>query len=172
MDLESYIRERHSREYAEKVAEYIGDDKKRFKELMNLFFVNDYRLNQRSSWAVLITIQKNPKLVKPYLPKMLKKLDEKVHDAVIRNTIRIFEVIEIPESIEGELYAKCYHYLTSLQYPVAIKAFSMTVASRIALKYPELQNEILETIDYQLPHSTAAFKSRAKRVRAAFKNQK
>ena len=172
MDLENYIKERHSREYAENVAEYIGNDKKRFKELMNLFFVNDYRLNQRASWAVLITIQKKPQLIKPYLSKMLKKLDEEVHDAVIRNTIRIFEEVDIPESIEGTLYDKCYQYLTSMDYPVAIKAFSLTVATRIALKYPELQSELLEIIDYQLPHASAAFKVRARKTRALFKANK
>ncbi len=168
MDLAKVIRERHSREYAEKVAEYIGDDKKRFKELMKLFFVNDYRMNQRASWAVLITIQKKPNLIQPYLSKMLKKLDEDVHDAVIRNTIRIFEDIDIPESLEGFLYDKCMHYLNGMDYPVAIKAFSLTVAARIALKYPDLQPEILEIIDYQVPHATAAFKSRAKRTRVLF----
>ncbi len=172
MDLKAILIARHSKEQMNKIVAYIGDDKKRFKKLMDLFFVNEYRLNQRASWAVLLTIQKNKKLIQPYLPKLLKKLDEKVHDAVIRNTMRIFEEIEnVPESLEGIVYDKCIHYLSSMDYPVAIKAFSLTVASRIAIKYPELQNEIVELIDYQLPHATAAFKIRAKRARTLFKKK-
>ena len=170
MDLKKILSSRHSKEMVLEIRDYIGDDKKKFKSLMNLFFLDEWQLNQRSSWAILKTIQKHPKLIQPYLPKLLKKLDEKVHDAVIRNTIRIFEEIEeIPEDIEGILYDKCYQYLSSMDSPIAVKAFSLTVASKFAMKYPDLQGEILELIDYQLPHSTAAFKVRARKTRALFK---
>ena len=56
----------------------------------------------------------------------------------------------------------CFKYLESPDEAVAIKAFALTVLGRLAKKYPEIIPEIKLLIEEQLPHQTAAFKSRAK----------
>ncbi len=49
-----------------------------------------------------------------------------MHDAVIRNSVRILQQIEIPESLHGELMNSCFQLLEEPLTPVAIKAFSIT----------------------------------------------
>ena len=56
----------------------------------------------------------------------------------------------------------CFKYLESPNEAVAIKAFSLTVLGKLAKKYPEIIPEIKLMIEEQLPHQSAAFKSRAK----------
>ena len=56
----------------------------------------------------------------------------------------------------------CFKYLESSDEAVAIKAFSLTVLGKLAKKYPEIIPEIKLMIEEQLPHQSAAFKSRAK----------
>jgi hypothetical protein len=43
------IPEEHSKKQCDKIVRYIGNDKKRFAELMKLFFKGEYRVTQRKS---------------------------------------------------------------------------------------------------------------------------
>ena len=56
----------------------------------------------------------------------------------------------------------CFEYVQSPTEAVAVKAFSLTVLGNLAKLYPEILPEIKLLIKEQLPHQTAAFKSRAK----------
>ena len=62
----------------------------------------------------------------------------------------------------------CFTYLGSPAEPVAVKAFSLAVLGRLAADYPEIVPEIKLLIEDQLPHQTAAFKSRAKKLLKQF----
>lgn len=163
MNLREEILKEHSKKQALKIAAYISNHPQLFKELMDLFLHDVYRVNQRASWVVSICAEKHPELIKPYFNVMLENLKNPVHDAVKRNTIRIFEDLEIPEELMGELAEICFGYLTSDE-PIAIKAFSLTVLSKIADKEPELQNELKIIIEDQMPYASAAFLSRAGKI--------
>ncbi|KAA9040986.1 hypothetical protein FW778_02805 [Ginsengibacter hankyongi] len=62
----------------------------------------------------------------------------------------------------------CFKYLASPDEAIAIKAFSLTVLANLAKKYPEIIPEIKLIIEEQLPHQSAAFKSRAKAFMKSF----
>ena len=57
----------------------------------------------------------------------------------------------------------CFHYLSSPNEPVAIKAFSLTILQNLSKQYPEIKNEIKLIIEERWEHETAAFHSRAKK---------
>jgi len=141
----------------------IYGDKKKFDLLMDCFFSEDLRLCQKASWPILHIGIKHHNYIYPYLDKMVQNLNRPSHDAVIRNTVRIFQDIEIPEHLKGPLYDKCFEYLADPKYPTAVKAFSMTILTNIADVYPELRHELIAVIEEQLPYSTVGFKSRAKK---------
>jgi hypothetical protein len=48
--------------------------------------------------------------------------------------------------------------------PIAVKAFSLTILSHLAADYPDIRGELKLIIEEQWEHSTAAFRSRAKKV--------
>ncbi len=165
MDIRAQLLKEHSKKNTQKIANYIGEDKKRFKALMSVFLNDEYRVVQRASWAMNYCADKHPKLIYPYLEKLLKNLDKKnIHDAVIRNTVRILQFIEIPEKLLGLTYDKCYSLLTSRKYPIAVKVFSMTVLTNICKKEPELKKELIEIIKNEMEYESAAYKSRGKRI--------
>jgi hypothetical protein len=58
----------------------------------------------------------------------------------------------------------CFEYIENPKEAVAIKAFSLTILSRLAKKYPEIISEIKLLIKEQAPVQTAAFTSRAKKI--------
>ena len=91
------------------VAEYACSSPKYFKELMQCFLSNDYRLAQRAAWSVSRAAKKKPEIVTPHIKELIAQLPRKdVHDAVIRNSIRVLQDMEIPGTFHGELMNACF----------------------------------------------------------------
>ena len=165
MDLEAEILKEHSKHQALKIASWIGNDSKRFRSLMDAFLKGEYRITQRSAWVVGLCAERHPRLIRPYLRRMIGRMQEPgVHDAVKRNVIRILQFIEIPEELLGEVATVCFDYLASPREPIAVRVFSMTVLANIAQKEPDLKNELRLVIEQQLANGGMAFCARARKV--------
>ncbi len=172
-DIQDYLDAGHSRVIRDEIINYVGKSAAKMKTLMSFFFHDEWRYNQRAAWPVLHISLKEPQLIKPYLAKLVSNLDKPKHDAVVRNTIRIFEDIHIPESVEGPLMDKCFAYLIDRKQAIAIRCFSMTVLGKIVDKYPELAFELKDILENELTYdASAGFKSRAKRTLKAISKLK
>ena len=165
MNLEDQILKEHSKHNTVRISRWIGSDKGRFKKLMDLFLKGDYRVSQRSAWILSHCADEHPKLIHPYLNKMLDRmLEPGVHVAVKRNVVRLLQNIAIPPRLVGKVATVCFDMLASQHEPVAVKCFSMTVLANIAKDEPDLRNEIRLIIEQQMPWGTGGFRARAKRV--------
>jgi hypothetical protein len=132
---------------------------------MELFLHGEYVVTQRSAWIVSECYEQHPRLITPWLPAMLKKMQEPgVHDAVKRNGVRILQCIEIPNSLLGIVASLCFDYLNSVDAPIAVKANSMTVLTRIAEREPDLKRELRDSIELMLPYAGPAIQARARMV--------
>src|SRR5262245_59879650 len=86
MNIREALLEVHSKAQAEKIADYVGKDSKRFHELMKLMMGPVYRITQRAAWPVSYCVERCPELVKPYFNDLVKQLErEDAHVAVRRN---------------------------------------------------------------------------------------
>jgi hypothetical protein len=164
MNLRKQILKEHSKSNSRRIAKYIGDDEKRFAELMDLFLHDEYRVVQRSAWIVSEMATAHPHLIRPHLKKMLIYLKQDVHDAVKRNVIRILQFIDIPKNLQGLTAEICFQFLMDAKEPVAVKVFSMTVLSNLCKTNTELKNELRLVIEDQLTNASAGFKARARKV--------
>jgi hypothetical protein len=163
MNLAQVLLQGYSRKQCDKIVQWVGNDQQRFNELFNLFLNAEYRVAQRAAWPVSYSVIDHPVLIKDNFGKLIDNVRKPgLHDAIKRNTIRLLQTVDIPEKYEGAVMEICFQYLESPLEAVAIKAFSITVLSNLAKKYPEIIPEIKLIIEEQLPHQTAAFKSRAK----------
>jgi hypothetical protein len=165
MDIRQVLMTEHSKQQTMAIVEFIGEDPKRFAELMKVFFEGEYRLTQRAAWPMNYCAERHPKLILPYLPKLLGCLErEDMHDAVKRNVMRLLQYIEIPKRLMGKVYARSVDFIDDADQPIAVRVFAMTVAARIAKSEPALMNELQLIVRKHLPHSTAAFRARAKQI--------
>lgn len=165
MDIHQALMAVHSKQQAAAIVEFIGDDPRRFAELMKLFFEGEYRLTQRAAWPMSYCAELHPELIRPYLPKLLGGLSrDDQHDAVKRNVLRLLQYIEIPRRLAGRIYTRCLELIDDPDEPIAVRAFAMTVAARIAKSEPDLLNELRLVVSKHLPRSTAAFRVRAKKI--------
>src|ERR1700747_3716244 len=142
MKLREEILKEHSKRQCLKIVAWVGDDKKRFAELITLMLNDEYRVAQRAAYPISYCVEKYPALIKPWFGKMIKKMgDKKAHDAVRRNALRILENVDIPEKYCGQLFEISNNYLHDLKEPIAVRAFSISVMCNIAKKYPDLKTE-------------------------------
>lgn len=159
----SILEEGHSKKNTLDILAAIQKDNSKINELMKLFFSSDLRMCQRASWAVGMIGERNKTLLLPYFDKMLHVIKNPMHDAIVRNTLRTWREMDIPEAYEGEVFDICFNYLQDTKTPVAIRMFGMCILSNIAMKYPELKEEIIPVIEEHYEQASPGFKSGAKR---------
>lgn len=165
MDISSTLLQQHSRRNADKIALYVGSNRFRFKQLINVYLTGPYRITQRAAWPLSICAENHPALFDSHLGKILKHLDQpNLHNAVIRNTLRLLQFVDIPTRHRGQVVHLCFHYLQSKKEPVAVKVFAMTVLSRLVGREPALRRELRIIIEDQLPYGSPGFVSRATKI--------
>lgn len=164
MNIKQQLAREHSKTNTLKIVNYIDTNKKRFNVLINIILKNP-ALAQRAAWVLGHCGESNPQLISPYIKSLITNLDNNtIHDAVIRNTMRVLQFTSIPEKELGIVYNKCFELLTSRKMPVAVKVFSMTVMCNICMKEPGLKNELLGVIQNEIQHESAGYKARAKKI--------
>ena len=87
-----------------------------------------------------------------------------MHNAVKRNVMRLLENTDIPRALQGTVMDTCFHYIADPKEAVAVKAFSLGVLGKMMNRYPDIIPELKLLIEDRLPHETAAFTSRAKKL--------
>lgn len=149
MDIKSELLSSHSKETTLKIIAYVGDDKLRFKTLINIFLGEDARLTQRAAWPISYAAIAFPGHVEPYFKLLLSKLNaENNHPAVKRNILRMFQEIEIPEKYQSELIDSCFKIIVNPAETIAAIAFAISTATKLCKPYPELVSELILILDH------------------------
>ncbi len=165
MDFRNEILKEHSKKQNLKVAHAVGADEIKFAEIMKLFFANEYRVTQRIAAVVYLCFEKHPEFITAYIKPLLVNLgNEKLHDAVKHNTVRILQFIEIPKSLQGLAFQNCMGLLLSSDEPIAVKVFAMTVLANICKQEPDLRKELKLVIEAQLPYGSTGFRNRGAKI--------
>ena len=165
MNLAEQLTSGHSRKVTDEIIAWIGDSKIRFKKLMDIFMGDDARLAQRAAWPMSYISVAQPKLITPYLKKLLEYLDDPtIHEAIRRNTMRLLQDINIPEDLHGEVMNRCFDIIQSVTYKPATKAFALTTLYNLSKQYPDIKQEIAAIIETSFPNESKAFQSRARKV--------
>ena len=165
MELKKELLKEHTIRQVHKVVDYVGDNPRRFKVLIQLFLAGSYRITQRAGWSLTYILEARPHLVTPYFPKVLKMMERQdVHDAVKRNVVRFLQYMDIPARYQGKVAQCCFAFLMDPKVAIAIRVFSMTVLANIARQQPDLKKELRIIIEDQMPYGTAAFRSRGRKI--------
>jgi hypothetical protein len=155
----------HSKANALKIADYIGDETAKFGELMNIFFNEEYRLSQRAAYVFMISVDRHPSLIKPYMNKLLSQLSRKdIHNSVRRNIVRALQFVEIPKKLEGRIFSICVDLMEDIREPIAIRAFALTVATKIGKNEPDLINELCLIVDAYMRDPSPGLQVRIKKL--------
>ncbi|MES2593358.1 MAG: hypothetical protein V4608_15855 [Bacteroidota bacterium] len=164
MNFVEQLLQEHSRSNTDVIAKAIGNDPAKFKKIVDIIYEEKAPLPQRAAWLLVIVNEKHPELLTPYISRFINTVEDFKVDGVKRNMMHVLASKNIPDKLQGKLINICFNMMLSPTETVAVKVHAMQAIANITKKHPELQNELKAAIEDQLPKTTAAFYSRAKRI--------
>lgn len=135
--------------------------------LIQLFLqTQDKRISQQAAAVFMTLVDRDKNLFYPYQEQLVQFLEnENITTTQQRNIFRLFQFIFIREEVEGELLNESFKVLENPTLPIAVRVFAMTVAARLAERYPEIIPELRQLIEMNLELGpSAGFVHRAKRI--------
>jgi hypothetical protein len=165
MTLRDLLLKEHSKTNCDTIVEWIGDSQQRFDKLFALFLNDEDRVVQRASWPLSYAVIAHPEFIQKHFSDLLKNLQKPdLHNAVIRNTVRLLQDVSIPRRYQDRVMDLCFSYINSPMEAVAVKAFALTVLDNLSQQYPEIKSELKTTIQDRWDYESAAFRARAKKI--------
>lgn len=164
MMIENQLATRRSKEESASFARTIAQDQSSFLELWKVIRNGAPPLPQRGAWILEMALEHKPAWLSIIYDEAVDLLFTDQHDAVYRHLIKCLSMQSVPEKHQGRLYDLCIQNLLDPQKPVAVQVFSMSLAARIALPLPELQEELAIVIREGMEWGSAGFRSRGKKV--------
>jgi 8-oxo-dGTP diphosphatase len=138
-----------------------------FNKLLEYSFSDDKKLAFHASWTMTKVCDRYPDLIYPHLSRIIKTLENIDNESTRRSFLRIISLIDIrkiDEMHHGILADHCFSLLRSGFSAIAVKAYSMEILYKLALKYPELRNELAATINMLQPEGSAGIIARGRQI--------
>ncbi len=132
MELDKLLLSNHSKLTTTKVIQWIDYNPAKFNLLMNYVLGPDVVLAQRAAWAMSYIVIEQPKLIAPYLNKLLVLVKAPVHPAIKRNTFRFLKEIEIPTKSLTPALDACFNAVNNPKEPIAVICFAFNTLIKIA----------------------------------------
>ena len=166
MNLRSELSQRPDKKKELEIVSYIGNDPARFAELVSYMLEGDETISKYASWLFGHCMEKTPWLIRPHLYALVNNLEKpNLNDSVKRSTVRALSGLkDIPEDLQGHLLQHCFDYLLDPKVAVAIQVHAMQNVFNISKNEPDLLRELQMVIEENMPHTTAAYKARGKRI--------
>ncbi|MBO2007732.1 hypothetical protein [Hymenobacter negativus] len=166
MDLRTELLREHSARQTEMLTDYVCLRHAHFAELLDLFFHGTPREKQLAADVLAMASTQRAAWLLPHLESLLAAAQPTAghHPAVRRAVAKALQFIAVPEEWQVLAFDTCLGLLAAPAEPVAIRAYALSAATRLALPYPELSAELLAVAEKALATSkSAAMRSRAAR---------
>ena len=135
------------------------------RKLLDFSYSDDNKLAFHASWILSKTCDKFPELMDPFLQGIVETLNKLENESTQRSFLRIIsqcDLNKISNKHHGLLADHCFAALKSGFSAIAIKAYSMEILYKLALIYPELTNELGETINMLQDDQSAGIMARGR----------
>ena len=156
MELADTLSNPISEAQASALAKQVVSSKALLNEVFQLVLTPSEKITNRASWVLSLAYEIDPEIMKGRDQKLLELLREEDNlYARTRQILRIYQTRRVPEACQGFVMDACYRFIKSISYPVAVKAFSITVIYEISKPYPELCAELQLVLTELLKHEKA-----------------
>jgi 8-oxo-dGTP diphosphatase len=148
-DLRSMVSNIRGTKEADWLATYAIDNYAIINKIIEYSFSNDEKLAFHASWVLSKMCDTCPEIIYPYLPRIIEAFDSLDNESVCRSFLRSISLSDmqmVSNKHHGILADHCFKMLRSGFSAIAIKAYSMEIIYKLAQIYPELTNELSETI--------------------------
>lgn len=147
-----------------RLSKAIAGNPEMLKEIVRIIYSENAPLPLYASRVLTDLSEKHPQLIRPYVSRLINTVRDFKVSGVKRHILRTLATQEIPHKLQGKMVSICFDFILDASEPVAVKVFALEILSRLSAMHPGLKSEIRAAIMDQLPKTSAAFHSRAKKV--------
>lgn len=153
-NIKEALTKEHSKRTTDMIINYVANNKKRFKELMDLLLGEDVLMVQRASWPLSYIAKKQPNLLAPYWQMLLEELPRSKHVAFNRSVFRSLSLVaNLPNEIHGRVINECMDTITNINKPTASRVYAMYTMANMVKLYPDLRDELILRVEPFLNHA-------------------
>lgn len=153
------------RKLADLTASMVLKDPSLLIPLVKISYSDEYPWCQRASRVVSICGSQRPELLQPFVSEIISRLKKQRSESVRRNFLKLFCDVDyrLKARDRSILLNLCFDYLAG-SYSIAVKVYSMDVLYKLSLDIPEIQRELYEIIENEMPEASAGYKSRGMKI--------
>jgi hypothetical protein len=142
----------------------VGVDKKTISYIAGLVINSPEPIPMRAAWALEGLDRNHPHLLNPHLKTLIKSINTFKHTGTKRNILKILTRKTISRDQQGLLINYCFEWLVDKAEPVAVKVYAMQIIMNHTKEYPEIKQELKETLEELYEISSPGFKSKANHI--------
>lgn len=142
----------------------VSNSKELFNELVSIIVKGTQHEAFMASWVLQYAGVKQPEWFYEYLETLLKHLEINPNESVLRCVTRVIWKTKIPSEMDGIVTQKCFEWLEKKENPIAVKAFSIHILSKIIDHEPELCHEIKDLTESVLPYVSSGLANSAEKL--------
>ena len=148
-----------SRICVEMAGDVIYEKPELFPEAFELVLKNSGTISSRASRAIYFCSVKDQSFIIPYIDRIIDATLSIENTSIRQNLLRLLSELELSEEMHrmGSLIDSCFKWVDSIKSKPAIKVYSLEIIYNFSQKIPELQYELIITIENQMDQSTAGF---------------
>lgn len=153
-----------SRFIAEILMNEVGNNQEYFNILFDFCLSHPYPVSMRAARAIQFCVGKYPKLINPYLGKLVELTISTKVEGVKRGFLKIMAENIDPYGINnsGLLLDKCVEWALSKNEKPAIRYYAIDILTKISKKEPSLKNEVMSVLEIIADDPSAAVKAKIK----------
>lgn len=115
---------------------------KYFDEALCIYLDGDTIAEWRAANILYVFVKKNDQRIIPHLDQIISKLASE-DKSVLRETLRLLLKFKFNDEQEGQLFDYCSELWLNILLPPGLRYYALKHLSLIAIKYPELKQEVL-----------------------------
>ena len=172
MDFAKILGEREWRPAVDRVIAAVEARRDRLPDLLALLDHEHTGTVMRAAMALADLGRAHPDWLRPHHAELLAALTPDPIDATNRCLLRYFAELplaDIDPDIEGELLDLAFARGSDIRKTVTIRMWGLQIVANYCERYPELKDELRQTIEDQLETSSAGFRSRGRKMLAGLR---
>ena len=163
MELEKLLNPFPVKEEAILVAQSIAENPIYLKDLWKIC-ISNAKHSWRATWILDKVYTIAPDLVRLYIPQMIELIPNLKNESKLRQYLKLISLEPLSKNISGDFINCCFDLLISRTTAIAIKVYAMQILYHFSLQEPDLQNELVLTIQEQMENGSAGYCSRARKI--------
>lgn len=137
------------------------------------FALTDDKYAWRATWLLSHYSNKHTEILQNYVDKFIQSAKSIEANGHLRETLKIIYNLELNEEQISEVFDLCMTLLEDNKRQASVRMIAFNFVYRVAIKYPELQNEIeiiVENIkDYLSPGIIRSMRKRISKIKTTTK---